>query len=184
MRDLSLHILDLVQNSITAGATLVTIGIVQSKRADSLSIDIVDDGCGMPPEMLENVKSPFTTTRTTRSVGLGIPMLYENARLSGGDLTLTSAVGKGTTLQATFVPSNIDCPPLGNVAETMLTLILAAPETPDFVLRMQTDAGQYTFDTRQVRQVLGEDIPLNLPDVAMWIKSELQEGIESIHGGV
>jgi signal transduction histidine kinase len=96
MRDLSLHLLDLAQNSITAGAKLVTIGLTLDEKG-MMTFTLEDDGKGMPPELLSRVTSPFSTTRTTRKVGLGIPMMMENARLSGGDLTIRSEVGKGTT---------------------------------------------------------------------------------------
>lgn len=183
MRDLSLHILDLVQNSVSAGASVVTVRIGEHKKDDLLSISIIDDGCGMTPEFVEKVKSPFSTTRTTRKVGLGIPMFMENARLSGGDLHIDSQVGKGTELTATFRISSIDRPPLGDLVETMLTLILGTPERPDYVLDYATDQGQYVFDTREIRQVLG-DVPLDTPEVLEWMREALCEGLQSCHGGI
>ena len=183
MRDLSLHLLDLVQNSVSAGAGLVTVRIQESVRNDLLTVSIIDDGCGMTEEFVRQVKSPFATTRKTRKVGLGIPMLMENARLSGGDLEIVSQVGKGTTLTATFVISHIDRPPLGDLPGTMVTLIVGTPEKPDYVLDYTTDEGNYCFDTREIRAVL-DGVPLDTPDVLEWIRQALVEGLESCHGGV
>ena len=111
MRDLSLHILDLTQNSVKAGASLVQVLIRDSERDDLIRIEIVDDGCGMDTDLLERVTSPFTTTRTTRKVGLGIPLFKQVAEMCGGQLTLQSTVGKGTKTQATFIASHMDLPP-------------------------------------------------------------------------
>ena len=132
MRDLSLHILDLTQNSVKAGASLVQVLIRDSERDDLIRIEIVDDGCGMDTDLLERVTSPFTTTRTTRKVGLGIPLFKQVAEMCGGKLTLQSTVGKGTKTQATFIASHMDLPPMGDLKGTMETLIIANPERPDF----------------------------------------------------
>ena len=183
MRELSLHLLDLVQNSVSAGASLVTVRIHESQKDDLLTISIIDDGCGMTSEFVEQVKSPFATTRKTRKVGLGIPMFMEHARLSGGDLQITSQVGKGTTLTATFVISSIDRPPLGDLPGTMITLILGTPEKPDYVLEYVTDEGEYVFDTREIRAVM-DGIPLDSPEVIAWMREAIIEGLESCHGGV
>ena len=123
MNELSLYILDLVQNSISAGANLVEIRIVVSRGEDRITVLIQDDGCGMTPEFLKRAVSPFTTTRTTRKVGLGIPMIKELCELCQGSFEIESQVGVGTALHLSFRLSNIDLPPLGNLAETMLTLV-------------------------------------------------------------
>ncbi|MBR4080184.1 MAG: sensor histidine kinase, partial [Clostridia bacterium] len=128
MRDLSLHVLDLAQNSITAGAKLVTVSIVIDERG-WLTFTLADDGKGMSPELLARVTSPVATTRTTRKVGLGIPLMMENAQRTGGDLTIQSEVGVGTTLTVTMDTTNIDCLPLGDLAGTMLSLMLTNPLT-------------------------------------------------------
>lgn len=175
MRDLSLHILDLVQNSVTAGADLIEVGITLDKASDTLTITIQDDGSGMSPELLARVKSPFTTTRTTRPVGLGIPLFMENAEKTGGTLEIWSELGTGTRLTATFGLSHIDRPPMGDLADTFLTLILATPAHPDYVLRMTGGAEDFVFDTREMRQVLG-GVPLDTPDVIDWMREALREG--------
>ena len=182
MRDLSLHILDLTQNSVKAGASLVQVLIRDSERDDLIRIEIVDDGCGMDTDLLERVTSPFTTTRTTRKVGLGIPMFKANAEGSGGKFSIASTVGEGTRVCGTFGRSNIDRPPMGDIQGTMLTLLLGTPEFPDYLLRYETDDAAFTFDTREVRAAL-DGLPLDLPDVVAWMRDYLKEGFEQLSGG-
>jgi len=183
VRDLSLHLLDLVQNSITAGASLITIRITKDEKG-LLTMVLEDNGKGMSPELLEQVTSPFATTRTTRKVGLGIPMMKENAEKAGGSFHLESEVGKGTTLTATMDTTNIDCLPLGDLTGTLLSLMLTNPLYPDFLFEGKTEKGECSFDTREVRAALGSDIPLNEPSVAAWLKEALEEEINPIFGGV
>ena len=140
MRDLSLHLLDLAQNSITAGASLVSIRITEDDRG-WLTMILEDDGKGMPPELLARVTSPFATTRTTRKVGLGIPMMMENAEKAGGSLKIESQVGKGTVMTVTMDRKNIDCLPLGDLGGTLLSLILAHPTRPDFLFEGKSPRG-------------------------------------------
>ena len=182
MRDLSLHLLDLAQNSITAGASLVTIRITIDDQG-WLTMVLKDDGKGMSPELLKSVTSPFATTRTTRKVGLGIPMIMENARLTGGDVRLESTVGVGTTLTATFNTRSIDCLPLGDIPGTMVALILANPEKPEFSLLCKAPEGEMHFSTAQVREIL-QGVGLNEPEVVQWMDESLREEIEPIFGGV
>ena len=120
MRELSLHILDLAQNSLTAGASRLDIIVEIDHKKDLVAITLSDDGKGMAPDFLKTVTSPFTTTRTTRKVGLGIPMFKENAELTGGTFSIESTVGVGTKMRAGFVLSSIDRPPLGDLAATMI----------------------------------------------------------------
>ncbi len=183
MRDLSLHLLDLAQNSISAGAAVVTVRIEVDENG-WLKMTLKDDGRGMSPELLERVRSPFATTRTTRKVGLGIPLMAENAEKAGGELTIDSEPGKGTTLTATMDTRNIDCLPLGDLSGTLLSLMLTNPLTPDFVFEGKTPKGECSFDTREVRKVLGSDIPFNEPSVAGWLQEALKEEIDPIFGGV
>ena len=182
MRDLSLHILDLAQNSVRAGASLVEIAVTVDEKK-WITISITDDGKGMDEMLKTSVLSPFATTRTTRKVGLGIPLMAQNARLTGGDVHIESTVGKGTKLTATLDGSSIDCLPLGDLSSTMTSLISANPFTPDFVLLCQSVKGEMTFDTRQVRQILG-DVALNEPEITAWMLSAIQEELEPIFGGV
>lgn len=182
MRDLSLHILDLAQNSVRANATLVEI-IISVDESRLITIILRDDGTGMSDELKERVTSPFATTRTTRKVGLGIPLMLQNARLAGGDVRIDSAPGKGTTLTATLHGDSIDCLPLGNLAETVVSLVSANPERPDFRLSCTSPRGSMDFDTREMRQTLG-GIPLNEPEIIAWMLSAIQEEIDTIFGGV
>ena len=181
MRELSLHILDLAQNSLTANAKRLDILITEDKAADRLTITLKDDGKGMSPEFLKNVTSPFTTTRTTRKVGLGIPMFKANAELSGGDFDIWSELGVGTRMTANFVLSSIDRPPLGDMVSTLVTLVIANP-TFHFHYEYAVDGEAFTFDTEEIMQVLG-GVPLDTPEVVAWMTDYLKEGMESLHGG-
>ncbi|MBR4537997.1 MAG: sensor histidine kinase [Clostridia bacterium] len=182
MRDLSLHILDLMQNSIRAQAKVVSLSVVL-KDDGMLSVIIEDDGCGMSEELLSRVTSPFATTRTTRKVGLGIPMMAENCRLTGGDLSIESTIGVGTKLTATLNTSSIDCLPLGDLPGTVTTLVTMNPDKPEFTLHCRSPKGEMQFDTREVREAL-QGVPLNEPEVAAWMQESLREEIEPIFGGV
>lgn len=177
MNELSLYILDLTQNSITAGASCVELTIVVSDEEDSIVIILKDDGCGMDAEFLARVTSPFTTTRKTRRVGLGIPMIKEQCESCDGEFNIESEVGVGTTMRMSFRKSHIDLPPMGDLADTMVTLVNGSPEKPDFVLRYVNGGEEFVFDTRQIRQIL-EGVALSTPDVLAWISQYVTEGIE------
>ena len=182
MREIALHLLDIVQNSVTAGASHVDIRF--SLDADGmLEMCVRDDGKGMSPELLERVRSPFVTTRTTRKVGLGIPLLMQNAMASGGDVRLESEVGAGTTITARFHTGSIDCLPLGDLAETMATLIMGSPDHPEFILTCVSPAGETSFSTEEIRQAL-DGVSLAEPEVVQWIHDSLQEELEPILGGI
>ena len=182
MRDLSLHILDLAQNSVRANASVVALSLLLNEEG-IMTLIIEDDGCGMDAELLSRVQSPFATTRTTRKVGLGIPMMMENCRLAGGDLHLESTVGKGTRLTATLDTKSIDCLPLGDLPGTVTTLVTANPDHPEFTLHCASPRGEMDFDTREIREAL-QGVPLNEPEIATWMMESLQEEIEPIFGGV
>lgn len=176
MNELALYILDLTQNSVAAGATRVEIRITVSREDDLLTVELVDDGCGMSEEFLRRVVSPFTTTRTTRKVGLGIPMIKQLCEMCEGSFSITSAPGAGTTLRLGFRLSHVDLPPMGNLAETMLALVIGSPDKPDFCLTYSAGGEPYEFDTAAIRQVLGE-VPLNDPEVIAWMRADLDEGL-------
>lgn len=178
MRDLSMHVLDIVQNSIKAGATLVTVAFtVDENRV--LTFSVRDDGCGMAPEFLARVTDPFTTTRTTRRVGLGIPMLKQSAEMAGGTFGIESEVGKGTCIHASFDLTNIDCIPMGDICDSLITLVVLNPETPDFVFQASAPGREALFDTRQVREALG-GVSLAEPEVAAWMKESIDEEFKPI----
>lgn len=178
MREIALHILDIVENSVKAKATLVEV-IVEAKN-NLLTVTIRDNGKGMDKEFLSRVTDPFTTTRTTRKVGMGIPLLKQAAETAGGEFTITSELGKGTEVKASFVIDNIDRMPLGNVAETAVTVLNPAV---DFVWVYTVEDRTFTFDTREVKEELG-DIPIDSPEIVTFLKSLLTENIESINGGI
>ncbi len=179
MPELALHILDLVQNSVSAGAARVTVTIVYDTAQDTLTITIEDDGKGMAPELLTRVTSPFTTTRTTRKVGLGIPLFKQLAEMCDGELSIQSTVGKGTKTQARFRASHMDLPPMGDLKGTVETLVIACPERPDFCFIYRVDGDEFVFDTASVRQAVG-GLPLNEPEIVGWIGQFVAEGIGEV----
>jgi len=179
MKDLSLHILDIVQNSITAGAKNIKISLEESDSKDLIHIAVKDDGAGMSADFLEKVMDPFTTSRTTRSVGLGIPLLRSAAQMTGGDLEISSKQGEGTDISVNFKKSNIDCPPLGDIGSTVITLIQGSPEL-NFIVDYQTDKGQFTMDTTEFKNELG-DIPLDEPEILAWIEGWFKENRDEIY---
>ena len=172
MKELSLNILDIAKNSVKAGADLITITI--DEQGPWRTLTIADDGCGMPPEMVAAVTDPFTTTRTTRPVGMGIPLLKLAAEQTGGTLTIRSSQGEdhGTVVTATFDMTHLDCVPLGDYAGSMVTLIQGSPDI-DFFFRYRTPSGEITLETKQMREILG-DVPLDTPEVLSWVYESLR----------
>ena len=171
MKELSLNILDVAKNSVTAGATLITIDVTENPQR--LTVVIGDNGCGMTQEFVSRVLDPFTTTRTTRRVGLGLPLMKMEAIMAGGDLNIESQVGVGTTVTTWFDPNNIDMPPLGDLCSSVITLVQGSPEI-DFVFTHEKNGSQYTLDTREVREIMG-DISLAEPEVLSWLSEFLAE---------
>ncbi len=154
MQDLSHHILDVAENSVRAGAALVEIRLVEDQTADRLRLEIADNGAGMDEEMRQSVMSPFTTSRTERSVGLGLALLAQAARETGGECHVESAPGEGTRVNATFALDHIDRKPVGDLGETMMTLIVGNPDV-DFLLERTNGGTPGRLDTREIRQSLG-----------------------------
>jgi len=174
MKELSLNILDITENSVKAGATLTEIAIIENDQ--TLTITIKDDGCGMSEEILRSVENPFYTTRTTRKVGLGIPLIKMAAELTGGSVKIassTDAAHHGTTVTSFFNKNHLDFTPLGDIKETVVTLIQGHPDT-DFLFTHQTPKGEIRLDTRELRTVL-EGVPLDTYEVIVWIKEYLNE---------
>ena len=174
MKELSLNILDITENSVKAGATLTEISIIEND--DTITITIKDDGCGMSEETLKAVENPFYTTRTTRKVGLGIPLLKLAAEQTGGSVKIVSSTdiaNHGTTVTAIFFKNHLDFTPLGSVEETIVTLIQGHPDT-DFLFTHQTNSGEVKLDTRELRVAL-EGVPLDTYEVIVWIKEYLNE---------
>lgn len=179
MKELSLHILDILQNSIVAGAKLVRLDLVEDTAEDILKFTITDNGKGMSPEMVKSVIDPFTTSRTTRKVGMGIPLLKFAAEATGGKMELSSEEGVGTVISATFGYSHIDRQPLGNMAETMLGII-TSHDKMDFIYTHRLDDREYTLDTGELRAALG-NIPFTMPEVVLWIKDFLEENEAALY---
>lgn len=182
MRELSLNVMDVVQNSVSANASLITITVKESDKDDFLDIYIEDNGKGMSKEQVQNVIDPFFTTRTTRKVGLGVPLFKMAAQQTGGSFDIKSQLGVGTTLSAHFIKSSVDMTPLGDINSTVKILIQCNP-TLDFVFSHSTDLGEFVLDTRELRQILGEDVPLDTLDVLEWIDGFLKEQSNIIYGG-
>ena len=177
MRELSLHILDAAENSLEAGASFVELAIEEDLAADRLTITIRDNGRGMNEDQLARIFDPFFTTRNTRHVGLGIPLFKAATERCSGDLTITSQLGRGTTLRATFQHSHIDRAPLGDITGTLLAVILSGPCDLCYVHRV--DGREFAFSTEDVRAELG-DIPLTHPAVREWLQGFIDEGEESL----
>ena len=178
MRELSLNVLDIAQNSISANAALIEIELIEDTGANDLMIGIYDNGKGMTPEPVENVRDPFFTTRTTRKVGMGIPLFRFAAEMTGGKLEIDSEVGVGTKVKAYFKTDHLDFTPIGDMASTMISLITMNLNI-DFVYRRRIDEKEFTVDTRQLKGILG-DVPLNEPSIAMWITQYINENTKQL----
>lgn len=178
MDELSLHILDIAQNSLAAGARLVTVEIAEDCAKDTLAITICDDGCGMSAEMLAVATDPFVTGRKTRRVGLGLPLFKLAAEMTGGGLEILSREGVGTQVRAVFGLSHIDRKPLGDIAATVRQLITTNEEI-DFVYRHSVGEMSYTLDTRELRKI-SDGLPLSNAEAALWLESFIRENEDEL----
>ena len=177
MEDLSLHILDVVENSITAEASRIEIKITEDTGANLLTVEIIDNGKGMDKELLDNACDPFYTTRTTRHVGLGIPLLAQSARESNGDISVKSKKGEGTAIKASFQYDHIDRKPIGDIGQTMIILIMSNPDI-DFIFEHRKDDLEYILNTAEIKQEL-DGIPINNPEVIKIIKDAISTWLNS-----
>lgn len=175
MDELALNILDIAYNSLRAHAHCIGIYIVDSVQENIIDIRIEDDGDGMSDDELAQVTDPFFTTRTTRKVGLGIPLFKQNAELTGGYFVITSQKGKGTNVHTRFVKNHIDTPIMGNIIETMTTLI-QANENIDYEFEYKTDDIHFLMNTKDMKDILG-DVKITEPEVIMWLKDYMKEGL-------
>jgi anti-sigma regulatory factor (Ser/Thr protein kinase) len=178
MEDLSLHMLDIAENSIDAGASRVEIKIIISESDDRLMLKIIDNGRGMDEDMIRMVKDPFFTTKTVRQkkFGLGIPLLAQAAEECNGKFSIESEVDKGTVITAEFQWSHIDIKPLGDIGSTMTVLIGGHPEV-DFLLSYEKDDFFYKLDTEELKKDLN-DVPINLPDVLKLIREDINSALK------
>ena len=181
MRELSLNVLDVAQNSITAGASLITLSVLEDYASDTLEISILDDGKGMSPEQLESVRDPFFTTRTTRKVGMGIPLFKLAAEQTGGKFDITSEVGVGTEVHALFKTDSVDFTPIWDMCSTVVMLITMNLDR-DFIYRRSYGENEFTLDTRELKTILGE-VPLDSPEVVEWLKGYITENEQNLYGG-
>lgn len=190
MQELSLNVLDIAQNSVAAGATLIEISIDINISDKKLTIKVADNGKGMSEEVIRRVSDPFYTTRTTRKVGLGIPFFKMSAEITGGDLFLESTVSVGTTITAVFTLFHIDLMPLGDMASTIGSLIQCNPNI-DFIYTVAvsdivtasdniTENNEtFTLDTKELRLILG-DVSFENAEVAVFIREYLEENSNHI----
>ena len=183
MKEISLNILDIAENSVKAGASLTEISVFE--KGETLTLTIKDNGSGMTDEGLKTVTNPFYTTRTTRKVGMGIPLLKLAAEMTGGNVTIESKhcsdfpLNHGTVVTALFYKNHIDFTPLGDVVSSITTLIQGHPDI-DFLFIHEIDKTEIKLDTRELREVL-EGVPLNTYDVIKWIEAFLTEQYNSIN---
>lgn len=181
MFELALYILDISQNSVAAAAKHIDISVIADSARDMLTVTIKDDGKGMDAEFLARVTDPFTTSRTTRKVGMGLPLFKMEAEKTGGSFSIESAPGKGTTVKAEFGLSSVDRLPLGDLASCMSVLL--AGTGYDVRLRFAVDDRTYAFDTEQVKRELDAS-ELNEPIIVNYLEAMIGENIQNVKKGV
>lgn len=184
MREIALHLLDIAENSVAADAENITLTVCEDFQGDRLTASVIDDGKGMSAEMVSKVADPFVTSRTTRKVGLGIPLFKDAAESCNGNLVIISEIGKGTKLAVEFQHSHIDRMPLGDLASTVLTLFVAYPKIHWlFIYEMILPSGKlkekFVFDTQPIMAELG-DISLTEPTVLAFIREYIESGVASV----
>lgn len=182
MDELALNILDIACNSVTAAATLISIDVIVDTQKDRLSVCVCDNGKGMSTEFLKRVTDPFSTTRTTRKVGMGIPLFKMAAEMANGSFEIESNIGQGTKTTATFELSHIDRVPMGDLAGSITTLIGMA-DSADIVLLYRVDGREFNFDTRQVKEML-EGVDIKSAEIIVYLKEMIAENILNINGGL
>lgn len=180
MRELSLNVLDIAQNSVSANASLIEIELKESTVNHELFIGVYDNGKGMTKEQLEAVRDPFFTTRTTRKVGMGIPLFKMAAEMTGGHLEIESEPGIGTKVKAFFRTDHLDFVPIGDMTSTMVTLI-TMNEHISFLYTRVLDGQSFTLDTRSLKEILG-DVPLSEPTVSAWLKDYIEQNTNLMKG--
>lgn len=178
MKELSLHVLDIINNSITAGAKLITLLITEDEVTDRYLITVTDDGKGIAADMIDRVTDPFVTSRTTRKVGLGLPLLKQNAERAGGFLNLQSEPGVGTTVNCCFGLKNIDRPAIGDISGVVAMLTCSFADI-DFVYLHHTVSGKFVFDSREVKAAL-EGLPVSDPSVRRFLIEMIDENLSEI----
>lgn len=178
MQDIAMHILDIGMNSIKANADTVKITIQNNLNTSKLTITFEDNGCGMNEEEVINAQDPFYTSRSTRKVGLGIPFIKAAAEMSGGSFSLISKKNEGTILKVEFDSSNIDCPPLGNVEDSIVSLMVF-DETINLIFNYYLNDSLFEVSTFQIKKEL-EDISMSEPAIQIWLTEYIGENIERL----
>jgi hypothetical protein len=179
MEDISLHILDIAENSISAGADLIKITTSEDTNKDLFIVEIEDNGRGIPEDIRSKVLDPFCTTRTTRKVGLGLPLLGQAARETGGDISVKPGSVSGTIVTAFFMQSHIDMKPLGDIAETLVVLIAGNPQV-DFLFTFSKNGNTFLLDTRSIKEKL-EGVPITSSTVLSFLKNYIQTSLSDIN---
>jgi len=182
MQDISLHLLDIIQNSISANSTLINISINADKFNNTLKIIIADNGRGMSEELLNQVRSPFITTRKSRRFGLGIPLFEDSTVFSGGSLTINSQLNLGTIVEAIYKIDHIDRIPLGDIGNT-ITLLLSSEDNVEISLKLICNEKVFEFDTFKIKRDFN-DISFKNIEVINWIQGYINEGSKMVFGGV
>jgi hypothetical protein len=176
MEDLSLHILDIVENSVAAQATKIEIRLSEDKNKDLLSVEVIDNGIGMDEGTQKRALDPFFTSKKVRRFGLGLSLLSESAKAANGHLSIKSEKGRGTRIRADFQYSHIDRKPLGDIGQTIITLVIGNPDL-DIIYVHKKDGRKYRLDTRKIKGQL-KDIPINSLDGIRMIKEDLKRDTE------
>lgn len=175
MDEISSHIIDIVANSVTAKATFINIDIMKDSKKNILTLHIKDNGVGMDDETKKKVVDPFYTTKNGKKVGLGVPLLKGTAETTGGTFSLSSTIGEGTDISASFDLKHPDLPPLGNIRDTILILVVGNPDT-DFRFHVKNNSKEFILDTREIKTHL-EGVPINHPDVITFLIKYIDENM-------
>jgi len=178
VRELALHLLDIAENSVAAKAQNITISVNEDHHADRLQMSVVDDGCGMDEATVARVIDPFFTSRTTRKVGLGLPFLKQAAESCNGNMQITSTPGKGTQVKVEFQYSHIDRMPLGDLAGTFLSLLIASPEI-NWDFNYIVDGKEFRFESLPVTQAL-QGISLTEPSILTYLRESIESGVADV----
>ncbi len=175
MEEIAMYILDIVNNSIRAGALNIHVFIRNSIKENIIHVMIVDDGCGMNETQLNKVTDPFYTSRTTRNVGLGVPMFKDSVEMSGGRFNIQSLENDGTLIEGIYIKDHLDTPPMGDIIETMITLI-QFDEKINYIFEYNEDDHEFVLNTIDIKDIL-EDVPINIPEVLNWLREYIKEGL-------
>lgn len=177
MQDIAMSLLDIVQNSLRAKALHVYISIKDSVQDNIISIEVKDDGIGMDETTLKKVTNPFYTSRTTRDVGLGVPLFQASVEATGGKFLIESTKNKGTKIVGEYIKNHIDTPPMGDLVSTMITFI-QYDEHIDYVFFYQCDTFEFYLDTSEIKKIL-DGVPINEPDILVWLKEYIKKGMKA-----